>query len=176
VALGAAHYVKGNRFVHAAVRDMPIARRVAGKVLSLATRMATGLSVDDCQCGFTALSARAARSLPLAELWPRFGYPNDLLCLLAARGFTVREVPVRPIYADEVSGVRPWHALTVGYVIARRVLIEKRWLRAPSTALVSGKNSAIDDSLSEPQGMLEVETFVEFGHAETRADLAVGAE
>lgn len=120
VALGRAAYVKGNRFVHAERRRMPFFRRVAGRVLAALTRAATGLLIDDSQCGYTALSARAAATLPLDDLWRRFGYPNDLLGLLADGGFTVAEVPVRPVYAGERSGVRPWHALVVAFVIARR--------------------------------------------------------
>jgi len=133
VLLGA-DYVKGNRFVHAESRRMPFARRLAGEVLSAATRLATGLPVSDTQCGYTALSARAARALPLGELWPRYGYPNDLLGMLAARGLSVSELPVRPVYADEKSGVRPWHALSVLVVISRRWWRERphRRLAAPS--------------------------------------------
>ncbi len=123
VASGA-DYAKGNRFVHSEARRMPFARRLAGSLLSAATRLATGLQVSDCQCGFTALGASAARRLPLDELWPRYGYPNDLLGMLAARGLAVVEVPVRPVYADEQSGVRPWHALGVLWVVARRALSE----------------------------------------------------
>jgi glycosyltransferase involved in cell wall biosynthesis len=123
--LAGADYAKGNRFRHEEARRMPLARRIAGEVLSAATRLATGLAVGDTQCGYTALSARAARLLPLDELWPRYGYPNDLLGMLAARGLTVTEVPVRPVYADESSGVRPWHAATVVGVIVRRALRER---------------------------------------------------
>ncbi len=122
---GTADYVKGNRFVHAARRDMPLPRRAAGSALSFATRLATGLDVDDCQCGFTCISAGALRALPLGELWPRYGYPNDLLGLIAGRGLTVTEVPVRPVYGSEASGVRPWHALLILGLIARRALLER---------------------------------------------------
>ncbi len=115
-----ADYVKGNRFAHPRAACMPIARRLAGRALSAVTRAATKLEVTDTQCGYTAISARAASSLPLDELWPRYGYPNDLLGMLAARGLKVAEVPVRPVYADESSGIRPWHALGVLGVIARR--------------------------------------------------------
>ena len=44
-----------------------------------------------------------------------------LLLLLAARGFCVAEVPVRPVYADEASGLRPWHLLSILGVIGRRL-------------------------------------------------------
>jgi glycosyltransferase involved in cell wall biosynthesis len=120
VAEGRADYVKGNRFWHAELSAMPLSRRLGGSFLSLLTRFASGLEVDDSQCGYTALSARAARELPLDELWPSYGYPNDLLLLLADRGFSVAEVPVRPVYADERSGVRPWHVATIAGVILRR--------------------------------------------------------
>jgi glycosyltransferase involved in cell wall biosynthesis len=69
--LAGADYAKGNRFVHAERRSMPLARRLGGALLSFATRVATGLDVSDTQCGYTALSARAARSLPHAVFWAR---------------------------------------------------------------------------------------------------------
>lgn len=118
--LGGADYAKGNRFVHAQAREMPCGRRLGGEFLSLVTRGITGLALGDSQCGFTALAAEAARRLPLEELWPRYGYPNDLLLLLAAERMRVVEVPVRPVYADERSGLRPWHVLSILGVIARR--------------------------------------------------------
>ena len=118
--LQGADYAKGNRFRHPESRRMPLARRFGGEVLSLVTRRASGLVLSDTQCGFTALSSHAARTLPLGDLWPRYGYPNDLLLMLAARGMRVAEVPVRPVYADETSGLRPWHAVRILGVIARR--------------------------------------------------------
>jgi glycosyltransferase involved in cell wall biosynthesis len=118
--LRGADYAKGNRFAHPDARRMPALRRAGGELFSFLTRASTGLRVSDTQCGYTALSARAASQLPLAELFPRYGYPNDLLGMLAARGFSVMEVPVRPVYADEVSGLRPWHAAKIPLVIARR--------------------------------------------------------
>ncbi len=149
VALGRASYVKGNRFQHARRSDMPLARRFAGRLLALATRLATGLSVNDCQCGYTAISHAAVRCLPLDDLWPRFGYPNDLLGMLAARGLRVWEVAVRPVYADERSGVRAWHALSILALIVRRYLRE-RGLRGQQ-ALPSGADGAIDDLLGEAE-------------------------
>src|SRR5882724_9359833 len=145
VALGRASYVKGNRFQHARYAEMPVTRRLAGRVLALATRWATGLNVDDCQCGYTAISRAALLRLSLDDLWPRFGYPNDLLGMLAARGLSVHEVPVRPVYADEQSGVRAWHALSILWLIARRHVRERR----VGHALPSGTDRAIDDLLSE---------------------------
>ena len=115
-----ADYAKGNRFAHEAVRQMPRARRIAGSALALLTRLATGLSIDDSQCGFTIARTACLRRLDLDDLWPRYGYPNDLLALLAASRARVVEAPVRPVYADERSGVRPWHALSIAARIGWR--------------------------------------------------------
>lgn len=134
---GRADYVKGNRFRHARVRDMPLLRRLGSAALSGWTRRLTGLDVDDTQCGFTALSARALRSIPLRGLWPRYGYPNDLLGMLAARGFYVCEVPVRPVYGNEKSGLRPWHVLVIGFVAARRQVLERTHLGIRSASSAS---------------------------------------
>lgn len=120
VLAGRADYVKGNRFRSALRRNMPWPRRLAGRLLSALTRWASGLPVDDTQCGYTAIGKHALSTLPLSELWPRFGYPNDLLLLLAQQRLRVAEVTVRPVYADEASGVRPWHALLIVYLILRR--------------------------------------------------------
>ena len=95
---GDASYVKGNRFAHSQYRQMPRLRRWAGRGLALFTRLCSGLTVHDTQCGYTALTARCAEALPLDLVWPRYGYPNDLLLLLAREGHRVAEVPVRPVY------------------------------------------------------------------------------
>ena len=123
IADGRADYVKGNRFAHPERRSMPLNRRVAGKALASLTSWATGYDVQDSQCGYTALRAEAAACLPLEQLWPRYGYPNDLLGLLAARGFRIAEVPVRPVYATEESGIHAYHAVVVAGLILRRRLL-----------------------------------------------------
>lgn len=121
VLRGEADYAKGDRlsFPRAWAR-MPRARFLGNRALSFLTNLATGLSIRDSQCGYTALSSRAAERLPLERLWPRYGYPNDLLGMLAEQKLSVQEVLVRPIYADEVSGVGFRHALfVIPYVLAR---------------------------------------------------------
>ncbi|MDX2053817.1 MAG: glycosyltransferase family 2 protein [Polyangiaceae bacterium] len=121
-----ADYVKGNRFVHPEVRRMPWLRRLGGRYLSALTRLTTGLPVHDAQCGYTALGRSMLERLPLESLWPSFGYPNDLLALLAGAGAKVAEVPVRPVYAEERSGIRAWHVLTITRVILSRWFAARR--------------------------------------------------
>lgn len=115
-----ADYAKGNRFLHPEAALMPLLRRWGSRYLSWLTRRATGLAVDDCQCGYTALRAQMACRVPLSELWPRYGYPNDLLALLARRGARVVDVPVRPVYASESSGLHAGHVVSISWRIIRR--------------------------------------------------------
>jgi glycosyltransferase involved in cell wall biosynthesis len=120
VATGRAGYVKGNRFAWPhAHREMPPSRWIAGQVLSLLTARAIGSPVHDSQCGYTAMSRKTCERLDLSEVWPGYGYPNDLLGQLVRRGVTIEEVPVRPVYADEVSRLRPRHGLTVLWLVGR---------------------------------------------------------
>ncbi|MEM7609005.1 MAG: glycosyltransferase family 2 protein [Myxococcota bacterium] len=108
-----ADYVKGDRLSWPGVARVMPAHRLAGNVvLSWLTRQATGLHVSDSQCGYTAITRQAAERCNASSMWPRYGYPNDLLCRLALAGCRVVDVPVRPLYGDEVSGVR-WPDATV---------------------------------------------------------------
>ena len=69
------------------------------------TRVTSGYRhVFDSQCGYTALHRDVAARLELDTLFPRYGYPNDLLGRCAGEGIAVRDVVVRPIYGDEESG------------------------------------------------------------------------
>jgi glycosyltransferase involved in cell wall biosynthesis len=123
IARGEADYVKGDRFrVADTVRVMPRARRLGGLVLSWATSRAIGVPISDSQCGYTALARAACERLDLDALWPRYGYPNDLLSQLALRGLRIAEVPVRAIYADEVSRLKARHVPVIAALIARAAL------------------------------------------------------
>lgn len=65
---GRADYAKGNRLAWpGAAGRMPLARFVGNHVLSVLTALATGLAIQDSQCGYTALSRRAAEVLPLGS-------------------------------------------------------------------------------------------------------------
>lgn len=121
VLRGEAVYAKGDRLSFPGARSaMPITRWLGNFVLARLTALAVGLPVRDSQCGYTALSREAARELPLHKLWSRYGYPNDLLGMLSERNLPVSEVVVRPVYADEESGIRLWHALfVVPFVLLR---------------------------------------------------------
>lgn len=123
IVRGEADYVKGDRFRDPGVRgSMGVPRWIGGQVFTRLTSLAIGQRISDSQCGFTALSRRAATLLDLNDLWPSFGYPNDLLGLLAARGLRIREVFVRPIYGRETSKLRLRHLPPIFFLIARAAM------------------------------------------------------
>jgi glycosyltransferase involved in cell wall biosynthesis len=120
---GEADYVKGDRFAGGAPRAMPLARRIGGGAFSWATSRAIGVAISDSQCGYTAISREACAAIDLGALWHGYGYPNDLLSLVSLRGLRIAQVPVRAVYADEVSRLRPRHVVVVGAIVLRA------WLR-----------------------------------------------
>jgi glycosyltransferase involved in cell wall biosynthesis len=120
IALGDAEYAKGDRFSSRELRrTIPLARRLGGGVFSWLTSRAVGSRISDSQCGYTAISRAACASLDLSDLWPRYGYPNDLLGQLTTRHLRVADVPVRPIYAGEKSGLRAHHTPIIALLVAR---------------------------------------------------------
>jgi glycosyltransferase involved in cell wall biosynthesis len=131
-----ADYTKGNRLAHPTVlRRMPVTRLVGNHVLSRLTRWCTGLPVSDSQCGYTAMHRRAYARLAKHTLWSGYGYPNDMIGWLSLKGLRVRDVTVRPVYADEQSGIRLRHALVVVPYVLLRVLWRRITLRAPERGL-----------------------------------------
>jgi glycosyltransferase involved in cell wall biosynthesis len=105
---GDAGYVKGNRLAHAKRAQMPPVRRVGTQVLARATKWIGRLdTLEDSQCGYTAISVDALEKLDLADVFPRYGYPNQLLIDIARAGITIAEIPVEPVYGDEISGFVP---------------------------------------------------------------------
>ena len=102
-----AEYTKGNRFRHPDVwRAMPTTRLIGNTVLSLLTRLTSGYHhVFDSQCGYTAIARTTLLSLP-KPFFEGYGYPNDLLARLRCIRARVVDVPVRPIYEGQTSGIR----------------------------------------------------------------------
>jgi hypothetical protein len=100
IAAGRADYVKGNRFLRPEVwRRMPPARLAGNIALSLATRVTSGYwGLFDSQCGYTAASRAALAAIARDGIFPRYGYPNDLLARLNSAGMRVVDAPVRTIY------------------------------------------------------------------------------
>lgn len=129
VLVGGAAYAKGDRLSHPDCgATMPGWRYAGNCCLTFLTRVTAGLpGLRDAQCGYTALRLDALPRLPLDWLYPRYGFPNDLLAAVSGAGLPVAQVPVRPVYRGEPSGIRPLTAAMVyPLILARGPAL--RWL------------------------------------------------
>jgi glycosyltransferase involved in cell wall biosynthesis len=109
VARGDVDYAKANRLVSGeAWRVMPRSRYLGGAVLSFLTKIASGYwHVADSQSGYTAASREILEQLDLERVYPRYGFPNDMLVHLNVWNARVRDVPARPVYGvGERSGIK----------------------------------------------------------------------
>ena len=109
VASGECDYAKANRlFTGEAWKLIPRTRYLGNAVLSFLTKIASGYwHVADSQTGYTAVSLATLELLDLDRIYPRYGFPNDMLVHLNVWNRLVRDYPSRPIYGvGERSGIR----------------------------------------------------------------------
>jgi hypothetical protein len=127
---------------------MPRTRVVGNYLLSMATKLTSGYwRVFDSQCGYTAIRRELLARIDLDRVFPRYGYPNDLLARLHSARARVVDVPVRPIYGPGWrSGIRPH---TVLYPIAFVLL--RSWARRLVARLRRPTPPALPAPLPEPR-------------------------
>jgi glycosyltransferase involved in cell wall biosynthesis len=109
VSRGEVDYAKTNRlFSGQAWQLMPRHRYLGNALLSLLTKIASGYwHVADSQSGYTAISLPMLERLDLDRIYPRYGFPNDMLVHLNVWNARVRDLPSRPVYGvGERSGIR----------------------------------------------------------------------
>ena len=87
------------------------------------TKIASGYwHVADSQTGYTAISLEALETIDLEGVYPRYGYPNDMLVRLNIYEFRVADVAIRPVYnVGEQSKMKLWKVIpTMSWMIFRR--------------------------------------------------------
>ena len=126
VACGKTDYTKGNRlFYRDAWQSIPRHRYMGNAFLSMLTKIASGYwHVADTQSGYTAISLKALETIELDGIYPRYGYPNDMLVRLNVYNFRVSDVNIRPVYnVGEQSKMRIWKVIpTMSWLIFKRFL------------------------------------------------------
>jgi glycosyltransferase involved in cell wall biosynthesis len=109
VVQGDVDYAKANRLITGQAWELiPRHRYLGNAVLSLLTKIASGYwHVADSQSGYTAITLPTLERLDLDRIYPRYGFPNDMLVHLNVVNARVRDVPSRPIYGvGERSGIK----------------------------------------------------------------------
>lgn len=124
VVSGEVDYSKGNRlFTGEAWKAIPKIRYFGNSMLSLMTKVASGYwHVADSQTGYCIASLRALSTIDLGMLYPRYGFPNDMLVQLNVYDFKVRDIPIKAVYnVGEKSGIRLYKVIpTLSWLLIRR--------------------------------------------------------
>lgn len=105
---GVADYSKGNRLVSKDyIKGMSRWRLFGNTILTLLTKIASGYwHIYDPQNGYTAVRRDALKNLPLDEVYPWYGYCNDLLVKMNVFGLKVIDVPIPARYGKEKSKIK----------------------------------------------------------------------
>ena len=130
IAQGDADYTKANRlYYRRAWRMIPRSRYLGNAFLSMLTKIASGYwHIADSQTGYTAVSFETLEAIDLDGLYPRYGYPNDLLTRLNVYDFRVMDVPLRPVYdVGEQSKIRLWKVIPTMTWLLVRMFCWRMW-------------------------------------------------
>jgi Glycosyltransferases involved in cell wall biogenesis len=104
---GDADYAKGNRLLYKEFRsEMPKFRFLGNSILTFLTKIASGYwKTMDPQNGYTAISNYALANVGIGAMYEYYGYCNDLLVKLNAKGMRVADVAMPAVYGDEESSI-----------------------------------------------------------------------
>jgi glycosyltransferase involved in cell wall biosynthesis len=105
---GRADYTKGNRLISEDyLQGMSRWRRFGNSLLTFLTKVASGYwQMMDPQNGYTAISTKALKVLPLDEVYQGYGYCNNLLVWLNIYNMRVLDVAIPARYGREHSGIK----------------------------------------------------------------------
>jgi len=139
-----ADYSKGDRLSWpGALGEMPFSRFIGNHFFSAMSRAFCGYpELKDSQCGYTAVTASCLSMLDLDDLYPGYGFPNDMLSKLSHANARLAQIPVRPVYGREKSGINLFTALVrmPGVILACGVKRRKKIIpdaESPSEKAVS---------------------------------------
>ena len=128
-ALNGAEYVKGNRFLDPeSIGCMPLVRYIGNRFFSWLARLAAAFDNHlDSHCGYTVIQRQALNRLALDDLYDRYGFPTEMFFAALRAGLAVENVPVRTVYADEVSGINPITTVPAILFLITRSYVRRRF-------------------------------------------------
>lgn len=138
-------YVKGSRFLDTeSIRNMPLLRYIGNRFFSWLARRAAAFDDNlDAHCGYTVVQRQALNRLVLDELYDRYGFPSEMFFAARRAGLAVSSVPVRTVYADEVSGINPFTAVPAIFFLIARNYLRRRFSATSGTVFEPGRNEPI---------------------------------
>jgi dolichol-phosphate mannosyltransferase len=108
ITLRKADYVKGNRFFSVEhINTMPKTRILGNLILSFYSKLSSGYwNILDPNNGYIAINSEAARNLPLDKISNRYFFESDMLFRLNLLRAKIVDMPMKSIYASEVSNLK----------------------------------------------------------------------
>ncbi len=105
---GSADYTKGNRFFSVEkIREMPTIRILGNLGLSFFSKLSSGYwDVFDPNNGFIAIRSETADRLPFTKISNRYFFESDMLFRLNLTRAVIVDVPMEPVYGEEVSNLK----------------------------------------------------------------------
>ncbi len=88
---------------------MPLHRRVTNRLISGVGSALCGQTVPDFQSGYRLIKSEVLRSLSLET--ERYETESELLIKAARLGFKIESVPIRAVYGNEISHVKPFREI-----------------------------------------------------------------
>ncbi len=125
IVSGEADYAKGNRLLYRSYRkEMPGLRFFGNSLLTFLTKIASGYWKSmDPQNGYTAMSSYALENIGIEAMYEYYGYCNDVLVKLNAKGMRVADVAMPARYGDEESNINyPTYIRKVSGMLLRNFL------------------------------------------------------
>jgi glycosyltransferase involved in cell wall biosynthesis len=98
-----ADLIVGNRMTN--IKAMPVVRRLTNKFMSWQIGAICGVPLPDSQCGFRLVRRELLPVLCIPS--DRFEFETESLILAARHGYRIKCVPIRTIYANQQSKIRP---------------------------------------------------------------------
>ncbi len=84
---------------------MPLVRRVTNRMMSWMISSLCGQKIEDTQCGFRYISCDVLRQIHLTA--SDFEIETEVLMKTSRLGYPILSVPIKTIYRDETSKIRP---------------------------------------------------------------------
>ncbi len=94
----------GNRMDNS--KGMPWVRFLTNKFMSFIISLACRQSIPDTQCGYRYLSKKILKQILLSS--DDFEIETEILIEVSRKGFKVYAVPIKTIYSDEESKIKPF--------------------------------------------------------------------
>lgn len=85
--------------------EMPLARKISNTLSTFVTSVFAGVRVHDSQCGFRLIPTRVLRSLNLVSRY--YELEPELIIRAARAGYRFRDIPIKTIYNNSSSSIRP---------------------------------------------------------------------